>query len=203
MKNEEISLLTKQKLALSLKKAMEKKPLSKVTVSELIKDCNINRNTFYYHFSDIYDLLKWMLEQEAIDVVKKIDLLIDTEEAIRFVMDYIDTNRHMINCAYDSMGRDEMKRFFYADFIGVMKNVIDSGERQLQLTISAEFKNFIAEFYTEALAGLIISWLKNDHTPDREQFIQNILFVCRTSIPHMLRKEAEKENNITQHLPGL
>ena len=51
MKNEEISLQTKKALSQSLKKAMEKKPFSKITVSELIKDCNINRNTFYYHFS--------------------------------------------------------------------------------------------------------------------------------------------------------
>ncbi|MGN0293499.1 MAG: TetR/AcrR family transcriptional regulator C-terminal domain-containing protein [Lachnospiraceae bacterium] len=193
MKNEEISLLTKQKLALSLKKAMERKPLSRVTVSELIKDCNINRNTFYYHFSDIYDLLKWMLEQEAIDVVKKIDLLIDTEEAVRFVMDYVDSNRHIINCAYDSMGHEEMKRFFYADFIGVMKGVIDSGEQRLQLSISDEFKEFTAEFYTEALAGLMISWLKNKYRPDKEKLIQNILFICRTSIPHLLQEEAERE----------
>lgn len=197
MKNEEISLLTKQKLALSLKRAMEKKPLSKVTVSELIKDCNINRNTFYYHFTDIYDLLKWMLEQEAIDVVKKIDLLIDTEEAIRFVMDYVDSNRHIINCAYDSMGHEEMKRFFYADFIGVMKSVIDSGEQRMQLSISDEFKEFTAEFYTEALAGLMISWLKNKHNPDKELFIQNILFICQTSIPYMLRKESEREKGLS------
>lgn len=55
--------------------------LSKVTVSELIRECNINRNTFYYHFSDIYDLLKWMFEQESIEVVKRIDLLVDAEAA--------------------------------------------------------------------------------------------------------------------------
>ena len=108
---------------------MEKKPLSKVTVSELIKDCNINRNTFYYHFSDIYDLLKWMFEQDAIEVIKKIDLLVDAEEAFRFVADYVDDNRHIINCAYDSMGHEETKRFFYSDFIGVMQSVIENGVR--------------------------------------------------------------------------
>lgn len=194
MRNEEMSLLTKQKLASSLKKAMEKKPLSKVTVSELIKDCNINRNTFYYHFSDIYDLLKWTLEQEAIEVVKKIDLLVDTEEAIRFVMDYVDHNKHIINCAYDSMGHEEMKRFFYADIIGVMRSVIDNGEQLLQLSISSEFKEFIASLYTEAFAGLMITWLKNKNNPDKEQLIQNILFVCQASIPYLLRKEAERES---------
>lgn len=147
MKNEEISLNTKKMLAQSLKRAMEKKTLSKVTVNELIKDCNLNRNTFYYHFSDIYDLLKWMLEQEAVEVVKKIDLLVDTEEAIRFVLNYVNENRHIINCAYDSMGHQEMKRFFYADFIGVMKQAINSGARQMQLSISEEFKDFMAQFY--------------------------------------------------------
>lgn len=50
---------------------MRRKPFSKITVSELIKTCNVNRKTFYYHFEDIYDLLKWMLEQEAVAVVRR------------------------------------------------------------------------------------------------------------------------------------
>ena len=37
---------------------MEKKPLSNITVSEIIADCGVNRKTFYYHFEDIYALLK-------------------------------------------------------------------------------------------------------------------------------------------------
>ena len=61
MKHEESTLLTKKALAASLKKSMEKKPLKKITVSGIITDCNVNRKTFYYHFEDIYALLKWML----------------------------------------------------------------------------------------------------------------------------------------------
>lgn len=112
MKQEEITLSTKKALAASLKKQMKKKPLKKVTVSDLITDCNVNRKTFYYHFEDIYALLKWMLEQEAIEVVKQFDLLIDYKDAILFVLDYVEANAHILGCAYNSMGRDEMKRFF-------------------------------------------------------------------------------------------
>lgn len=89
MKHEITSLNTKKTLAASLKKAMEKKPLSKITVSEIITDCGVNRKTFYYHFQDIYALLKWMLEEEAIEVVKQFDLLVDYREAILFVLDYV------------------------------------------------------------------------------------------------------------------
>lgn len=62
-----------------------------------VTDCNINRKTFYYHFEDIYDLLKWMFEEEAINVIKHFDLLIDYEEAITFVMDYVEQNDHIIS----------------------------------------------------------------------------------------------------------
>lgn len=53
-----------------------------------------------------------MLTEEAIDIVKHFDLLIDYEDAIRFIMDYVDENDYIISCAYDAVGRDKMKRFF-------------------------------------------------------------------------------------------
>ena len=46
MKQEEATLQTKKLLAGSLKRFMEKKPLSKITVSEIITDCNVNRKPF-------------------------------------------------------------------------------------------------------------------------------------------------------------
>ena len=120
MRHEVTSLNTKKLIANSLKKAMKVKPLSKITVSELIRDCGINRNTFYYHFDDIYDLLHWMLENELIDKVKKFNLITDSKKVMNLIMDYLEENEHILNCAYDSIGRDEMKRFFYEDFITIV-----------------------------------------------------------------------------------
>ena len=78
MRHEVTTLNTKKALAASLKRFMEKKPLSKITVSEIIADCGVNRKTFYYHFEDIYALL----EEEAVEVVKQFDLLADYREAV-------------------------------------------------------------------------------------------------------------------------
>lgn len=86
---------------------MRKKTFSKITISEIISDCGVNRKTFYYHFEDIYALLKWMLEAEAIEVVKHFNLIVDYEEAILFIMVYIEENDYIISCAYDSIGRDK------------------------------------------------------------------------------------------------
>ena len=75
MKHEITSMNTKKLLSSSLKKLMEHKKLSKITVSEIIADCGVNRKTFYYHFKDIYDLLKWTLELETVEMLKNFDMV--------------------------------------------------------------------------------------------------------------------------------
>lgn len=180
-------------MANALKTAMKTKKLSKITVNELVCACNINRKTFYYHFQDIYDLLKWMLEQEAIDVVKNFDLIINTEEAVRFVMDYAEKNDYIINGAFDSMGYEEIKRFFHNDLFSVIYGAIGNGEASLCVTLDPQFKQFLAEFYTEASAGMLIEWTKNRFSQDKETVIQNIVSIFKISLPAIVK---EKSNSI-------
>lgn len=192
MKHKVTTLNTKKTLAASLKGFMEKKPLSKITVSEIISDCGVNRKTFYYHFTDIYDLLKWMLEEEAIEVVKQFDLLLDYREAVIFVMNYVRDNKHLLCCAYDSMGRDEMKRFFYTDFIGIVKSVIESAEQQLGLHIETGFKEFLSNFFTEAIAGVLINEFKDNDNHEPDQIAEYLALIFKNSLPDILQN-APKE----------
>lgn len=190
VKHEVTTLNTKKTLAASLKKHMMKKPLSKITVSEIIADCGVNRKTFYYHFEDIYALLKWMLELEAIEVVKQFNLLVNPQEAISFVMDYVEANKHILNCAYDSMGRDELKRFFYQDFIELVRSILDRAEQELNVSVDEPFKIYLADFLTEALAGSLINYFKSKETNNREETLQNLLLICKVSIPNILLVKA-------------
>ena len=190
MKHEVTTLNTKKTLAASLKRFMEKKPLSKITVSEIIADCGVNRKTFYYHFEDIYALLKWMLEEEAVEVVRQFDFLVDYREAVLFVLNYVRANRHLLCCAYDSMGRDEMKRFFYADFIGIIQSIIFDTERQMGIHAEEQFKEFLSCFYTEAIAGLLIGEFTAKEEHDPEQVVEYLSRVLKNSLPSLLASAA-------------
>lgn len=103
---------TKKALATALKNKMKEKPFSKITVSELIETCEVNRKTFYYHFQDIYDLLRWLFEEETLTILKQFDLLVDYEDTAGFILDYIQENKTVLQCAYQSLGRDVLKQFF-------------------------------------------------------------------------------------------
>lgn len=183
MTHNETSLQTKKALCTALKNAMKHKSFSKITVSELIQDCSLNRKTFYYHFQDIYDLLKWMLEQEAFEVVKEFDLLNDCNDAFKFVIDYVENNSFFLNCIYDSVGRDELKRFFYNDFIGVVDSMIRSTEKQLDINIPDEFRSFLCDFYTEGIAGMLINLFQHPDKYTKTDLLKYLSVIINNSIP--------------------
>lgn len=162
MRNEDISLRTKRKLADRLKELMKKKPFEKITVSELIRDCEINRKTFYYHFEDIYDLLKWTFEEEAVAIVKNYDLMCDSREVINFVLDYCEENRYLLINACDSVGRDSFKRFFYNDFYDIGLSIISEAERVSGKVVDDKYRKFLCSFYVEAISGILYNWIKSD-----------------------------------------
>ena len=60
-----MSQTTKRALEASLKKLLLEKPLNKITINDITEDCGVNRMTFYYHFKDIYDLVDWILTEDA------------------------------------------------------------------------------------------------------------------------------------------
>lgn len=191
MRREEGILHTKKALSESLKKFMQKKALNKITVSELIADCDINRNTFYYHFSDIYDLLQWTLKQEILNDVHTLDLLNAPEETIRYIIKYIQNNAIILNCIYDSVGRDELKRLFQEDFLDPTRVLITECEIKYDLTLKKSFYNFICDFITESIAGSIINGFKEKKEIDEEELVENLTTLLN-ALPDLLKKAPQK-----------
>ena len=188
MKHEITSMYTKKALSDTLKKLMETKPFSKITVSEMIADCGLNRKTFYYHFQDMRDLLRWTLRQEAIDVVKNFDLAADYEAAILFVMDYLEQNQHMLNCVYDSVGRDELKLYLYEDFTEVANMIIAAAEKQVGKQISEEYKGLLTMFYTEGIIGIVIEWLHGGIKLDKAVAVKYIAEIFKGSLSGLIER---------------
>lgn len=185
MKNEIISQNTKKALAASLKKIMQKKSFSKITVSEIAQDCGVNRNTFYYHFEDIFALLHWIFTEEAIEMIKQFNLLIDYEDAIRFIINYVENNSYIINCAYDSIGRDELKRFFSADFTSITASVIHGSEKRTGKQLEPEFREFLTKFYTEAVAGILVDFVKDKDIYDHEKIVQYLSSIVKNGLKQL------------------
>ena len=204
LKYQAASMKTKRALAESLKKLMRTKPFSKITVTEIVNDCGVNRKTFYYHFEDIYALLRWIFEEEAVNIVSKFDLMNDYESAMDFVAAYIDENRDMLRNAYDAFGSVELSQFFHASFIGLTAALIESVEQSVHKRLPEATRDYLCEFLTEAMSGMLLGVIAGTFptAQGRDKYMRPARSIVRASIVGVLAEEGlpcdEHGNIITQ-----
>lgn len=65
-----MSQLTRKAIMKCTLELAEKKSLKKITVKDIADECGITRSTFYYHFSDIYDVLMVLSRQRLMNSMK-------------------------------------------------------------------------------------------------------------------------------------
>lgn len=180
MTNDELSLLTKKQLAAALRTAMSCRPFSKITVSELVNACGINRKTFYYHFEDIFDLLRWTLEVDETELIQEMYSTGNYQKCVEYLIDYIEKNRYLINCACDSVGQIGLRRFFENDFYKLTARIIESGEEKPGHKLNGEYKDFLIRSYAYGTATILLDWITQKKFSDRNTTTKYILRVLHT-----------------------
>ena len=63
--------ITKKAIADAMKKLMAERPLAKINVGDIVELCGLNRNSFYYHFKDKYDLVNWIFYTEIVEELNR------------------------------------------------------------------------------------------------------------------------------------
>ena len=173
---------TKKTLADALKHLLERKPLAKITVSDIIRECGLNRKTFYYHFQDIHDLLKWMLNQEAIERIKSFSAAMEFEEGMLFLLKYIEENKHILNCVCDSLGSLEIKRGLNQDFEYIAEKMLTVVERSKKVRLQSDYRTFLKSFFIDAMSGKLLEIIQSNESCDRTQMIEYVSFTLRVSL---------------------
>jgi probable dihydroxyacetone kinase regulator len=167
-----MSDITKQALAQSLKTLMNTTPLAKITINDIVRECKVNRRTFYYHFQDIYALLEWIFKNEVTNVIAENKTYKTWQEGFLRIFHYLDGNRKMVLNTYNSIGREQLETHLYSAVYNLVLNVVN--EITLGTEVSEKGKVFVVNFYKVALVGLLLEWIRNDMEENPEQIIDNL-----------------------------
>ena len=191
---------TKLALANALKKLLQKKFLDDITVKELVEECEVNRQTFYYHFQDIYDLLRWFLEHETSEALRGADCW---QDALRAAFRYVQDNHLAIYHVYRSSGRDHLDCHFFSLARAITASTLAESARDLPLP--ERELDFLADFYMYAIAGMMMGWLSDDMREEPEEIVswytpkepegREVVnyYVQRTPMPQSVWKQAAKK----------
>ena len=96
---------TKRIIANALEEMLRNKSIDKITVSSLIEACGISRQTFYYHFRDLMDVLEWLAQQDAQKLAERSMQAETTHEALHAFLSYAVENYALLRRLLESQRR--------------------------------------------------------------------------------------------------
>ena len=181
-----MSQTTKKALAASLKKLLETKPLEKITVIDIIEDCEVNRQTFYYHFKDIYDLVEWIYTSEATKALDGKKTYDTWQQGFLQIFEYALKNKSFVINTYHSLNRDHLQNYLYNETYNLLIGVIN--EKSEGLPVREEDKYFIAHFYKFAFVGLVLEWVRTGMKDKPSVIIDHLSVLMEGNIPEAIEK---------------
>ena len=187
---------TKLLIANSLRKLMKKKSLDKIKIREIVEDCGVNRQTFYYHFQDIYALVEWIYTYDGRRIVDDHKDDKDWVPVVKEMFDYLEEHHEEIRCVVNSKADKFFHDFIY-DKIGTVCRIIIDGASQ-KMKVAEYHKEFIANFYTFAVCGVVECWMKNRNATrmSSDELIHMFNLTIRGNVLAALRR-CEAENLAT------
>ena len=184
---------TKLQMAQALKRLIKDRPFSKITVQDIVAECNINRNTFYYHFENNYDLLSFAYELEVQNISEAFrNANASLPEGMDFVLDYIDANIQLCQCAYESLGEQQLKIIFEKDLRVFVRAIIDYFAEESAKEFSEDFKTFVGYSFTNLLSAQIIWYIKHNGDLDKEIFRQCLQIFFTASLKSVMEEAVKK-----------
>lgn len=176
---------------------LESESLDKITVRDIVEECEINRNTFYYHYSDIYDLLDdvFRVETEKFmseDVDENTTFGEEYERAACFVLKYKKAILHI----YDSKKRDVLQNYLETLAFSFISRFVKKEADGYGL--SDEDIDYITGFYTHAIVGNTLGWIKRKLPSGQEKFIARTAGTFNATVKDMIRQcleERQKQSN--------
>ncbi|UTC07902.1 TetR family transcriptional regulator [Latilactobacillus curvatus] len=174
---------TKQKLADTLKELMKTTPVDHITVNQLTSSADVARNTFYYHFADINELVAWIYNREIVTQLAVYQRERDWGVGLDVLVTYIENNRHFCLNTFHSLNRDLLSRFLYRVAFSMVAGVV----QDLKVDCPATFRDEIANFYGWALATQITQWLVTNLQESKEEFYQRMHRMLNGTVNHVLQ----------------
>lgn len=183
---------TKQVIIDVFTNLLDKEPLDKITVQEIVTECRISRNTFYYHFGDIYAVLDALVQRDISVLRQRRREGASWEENMRRAIEYILENRRRISHIYRSLNHELLEHLFRQATEELFFEYV-RGEAQ-GLAVDGEDLEAIVYFYQSAFVGGILDWMRRGMRDDLGAYLIRLHRLTRGTTRRILENAAQGEN---------
>lgn len=170
----------------SFKELMKKQSMDKITVKEICEQCGVNRQTFYYYFTDIMHIFKYIIFNELSRDIAQNRTFDTWTGGFLATMNYLEKNSKMIMHIYHSSYWPEARNYFTNLSEKLLSDVVEECVENMGVKLKEKDQAFIINFYRLVFNGLMMEWIKEgmDETPD--VILQRLLVMITGSIPRSI-----------------
>lgn len=155
------SLITKKIIANALKELMERESFHKISVSDIMRECNMRRQTFYYHFQDKYELLEWIYREETKENITDFIEYEKWENIFSQLFGYFFRNQRFYRNALEVSEQNSLTHYLFEHIKNLYTKIIDEWILRNDIGITKQRKDLMASFYSYGFVGTVKTWIEN------------------------------------------
>lgn len=183
----------KKSMSRVLFELLKTRSLDKITVMEITRKAGVNRQTFYYHFTDIYALVRWSvldIFNYALEQCTDGCLLFEKKEVVHnFLYGTMMDNKTIVLNIYRGLEEDRIRRALHEILDPELKCEI---RKLCGGTLSEKDVEFAASFYTSGYAGVFIEWLGDGMDKDELERFERLFPAMKDSLLLLVDKMRNK-----------
>lgn len=149
---------TKKKIASSMMDLLKKKPIDKITITDITVNCDMSRQLFYRYFVDKYDLINWMYEEDCGSVIYTGEEKFSLKSWIKYILDVIEEKKNFYIHAIQNDTEKIFEKLILDKTRFYLSNIIKY-KTSSELTKQLEF---LIEMTARSLVDMIIFEIKNE-----------------------------------------
>lgn len=159
--------ITKRILGEAMKTLMTEKPLAKISVGDIVDYCGINRNSFYYHFKDKYDLVNWIFYTDFASEISQEEVFSGSAwDVLATLCSFLYKDNEFYINALSVQGQNSFAEYF----TDMLRTVVET--RTKDLFEKGEYQEFFANFFADTVLAAISRWLLNGAPVPPEKMIE-------------------------------
>lgn len=177
----------------SFKELLNKQSMDKITVKEICEHCGVNRQTFYYYYTDIMNIFKCIVFDELSKDIAQNRTLDTWEGGFLATMNYLERNSKMILHIYHSSYWPEAEIYFTNLSEKLLYDVVEECVDKMGVKLKEKDQMFIVHFYRHVFNGLMLDWISEGMEDSPQVILSKLLIMISGSIPRSIAAFVESD----------
>lgn len=138
-------------------KLLNERPINQITVRTIVEECGINRNSFYYHFRDIPELVNELIESTTDEVLERHKSIDSVEGIVLEFINFASKYKRAFQNVYNSLNREVFEQDLLITCDRFVRKYFE--KRADKLKLSKENIEVLVLIYRSEFFGLFSEWL--------------------------------------------